>query len=149
MISLLPAVSLIGGVLIAVFSVQMAIGAQVPKLPRRLARLRFSTDQLQWTIKRVLPVLSRLERYIAPRWPALSAPPFLNMVGAFMAIVSLTFALPVPFTQLPPGLAILLIALGMLERDGRILATGLLVGSGSLVVGYFAIKGTGRAIGLW
>ena len=148
-ISLVPAMSLPGGTLIAVFAVQMAAGIQTPKLPRRLAELRIPMKRLRWAIEKLLPVLIRMERHVQPRWPWLTAPPVINAVGLLMAVVSVTFALPLPLTQLPPGLAILLIAVAMLERDGRVLLLGVAASGGALAVGYFAIRATGRAIGLW
>ncbi|MEJ2119939.1 MAG: exopolysaccharide biosynthesis protein [Alphaproteobacteria bacterium] len=148
-ISLVPAMSIPGGVLIAVFAVQMAAGIRTPGLPRRLAELRIPMSKLRWAIERLVPILARMERHVQPRWPWLTAPPAINAVGLLMALVSVTFALPVPLTQLPPGLAILLIAVAMLERDGRVLLLGVAVSGGALAVGFFAIRATGRAIGLW
>jgi hypothetical protein len=148
-ISLVPAMSIPGGVLIAVFAVQMAAGIQTPGLPRRLAELRIPMSKLRWAIERLVPILARMERHVQPRWPWMTAPPAINGVGLLMALVSVTFALPVPLTQLAPGLAILLIAVAMLERDGRVLLLGVAVSGGALAVGYFAIRATGRAIGLW
>ncbi|MDH3235560.1 MAG: exopolysaccharide biosynthesis protein [Alphaproteobacteria bacterium] len=148
-VSLIPAISLLGGALIAVFAVQMALGIRSPKLPRRLAALEVPTSRLRWSINRLLPVLTRLERHVRPRWPWLTVPPAINLIGLLMAIVSLTFALPVPFTQLPPACAILLIAVSMLERDGLVLLLGVAASGGALAIGYYAIMATGRAIGLW
>jgi len=148
-ISLVPAMSIPGGVLIAVFALQMAAGIRTPGLPRRLADLRIPMSKLRWAIERLVPILARMERHVQPRWPWLTAPPAINGVGLLMALVSVTFALPVPLTQLPPGLAILLIAVAMLERDGRVLLLGVAASGGALAVGYFAIRATGRAIGLW
>jgi hypothetical protein len=148
-VSLVPAMSIPGGVLIAVFAVQMAAGIRTPGLPRRLAELRIPMSKLRWAIERLAPTLARLERHVRPRWPWLTAPPAINAVGLLMAAVSVTFALPVPLTQLPPGLAILLIAVAMLERDGRVLLLGVAASGGALAVGFFAIRATGRAIGLW
>lgn len=149
LISLVPAMSIPGGVLIAAFAVQMAAGIRTPRLPRRLAELGIPTSQLHWAIERLLPVLTRVERHVRPRLPWLTAAPVINLVGLLMACVSVTFALPVPFTQLPPGLAILLIAVSMLERDGRMLLLGVAASGGALAIGFFAIRATGRALGLW
>lgn len=149
LISLVPAMSIPGGVLIAVFAVQMAAGIRSPRLPRRLAELSIPMSRLSWAVDKLLPVLAYLERHVRPRWPWLTAPPAINLVGLLMAILSVTFALPLPFTQLPPGLAILLIAVAMLERDGRVLLVGVAASGGALAVGYFAIGATGRALGLW
>jgi hypothetical protein len=149
LVSLVPAMSVLGGVLIAVFAVQMAAGVRTPRLPQRLAELTIPTGRLRWAIERLLPGLAHLERHVRPRLPWLTAPPMINAVGLVMALISVTFALPVPFTQLPPGLAILLIAVSMLERDGRMLLLGLAASGAALAVGYFAIRATGRALGLW
>jgi len=149
LISLVPAMSIPGGVLIAAFSVQMAAGIRTPRLPRRLAELKIATSRLRWAIERLLPALSYVERHVRPRLPWLTEPPVINLVGLLMACVSVTFALPVPFTQLPPGLAILLIAVSMLERDGRVLLLGVATSAGALAIGFYAIRATGRALGLW
>lgn len=148
-ISLVPAMSLPGGALIAVFAVQMAAGVGTPRLPRRLAELRIPMSRLRWAIERLLPILAQMERHVRPRWPWLTTRPAINGVGLLMAVVSVTFALPLPLTQLAPGLAIILIAVAMLERDGRVLLLGMAASGGALAVGYFAIRATGRAIGLW
>jgi hypothetical protein len=149
LISLVPAMSIPGGLLIAVFAVQMAIGVRTPRLPRRLAELRIPMERLRWAIGRLVPILVRMERHVQPRWPWMTAAPAINLVGLLMAFVSVTFALPVPLTQLPPGLAILLIAVSMLERDGRVLVLGVAASGGALAIGFFAIRATGRALGLW
>ena len=104
---------------------------------------------LEGPIAKQLGRMERLESHVGPRWPWLTESPMLNVLGVFMALVSVTFALPVPFTQFPPALTIILVAISMLERDGRVLAAGIGVGGLALTVGYFAIKATGRAIGLW
>lgn len=149
LISLVPAMSIPGGLLIAVFAVQMAAGIVTPRLPRRLAELRIPTERLRWAIERLHPVLVRMERHVRPRLPWLTAPPAINVVGLLMALVSVTFMLPVPLTQLPPGIALLLIAVSMLERDGRVLLLGVAASAGALAIGFFAIRATGRALGLW
>jgi hypothetical protein len=149
LISLVPAMSIPGGLLIAVFSVQMAAGIRTPRLPKRLAEVTIPTSRLRWAIERLLPILERIERHVRPRLPWLTVPPVINLVGLLMACVSVTFMLPVPFTQLPPGIAILLIAVSMLERDGRMLLLGVAASGGALAVGFFAIRATGRALGLW
>jgi len=149
LISLLPGISIPGGVLIAWFSLQMVIGRKVPTIPRALGRINLPADRLRSGLRRVIPWLERLESHVGPRWPWLTESPMLNVLGVFMALVSVTFALPVPFTQFPPALTIILVAISMLERDGRVLAAGIGVGGLALTVGYFAIKATGRAIGLW
>lgn len=149
LISLLPGISVLGGLLIAWFSLQMAAGLKAPAVPRAIGRVHLPADRLRRGLDRVIPLLERLEKHISPRWPWLTERPLLNLTGVFMAAVSLAFALPVPFTQFPPALAIIFVAIGMLERDGRLLAAGFAVGCGALTIGYFAVKGTGQALGFW
>lgn len=131
---LLPGASAIAGVLLVILAVQMIKGRSGPSFPRRINSRRFPTRRLAMLVDRVVPVLRWLERLIRPRW----ATPFVatrRVVGAVVLLLGASLFVPVPLSNIPPALAIMLLAFAYLEEDGVLLcialvtATGLLAGA--------------------
>ena len=121
---LLPGVSAVAGLLLMVPAVQMVLGRPVPVLPRRVAARRFEAERLARVVRRVVPVLRFLERFIRPRW----ATPFeatKRVVGGVVLLLAASLLAPVPLSNIPPALAIVLIAFAYLEEDGLLLGIAL------------------------
>lgn len=74
----------------------------------------FSDKRLNWT-----------ERLARPRWQALASGLGERIAALFMALAAITVMLPI--TNTIPSLALLLLALGIIERDGVLTALGALV----------------------
>ncbi len=81
------------------------------------------------------PWLARLERWVLPRWPLLIDHPLAGMLtGLLLILLGLLLALPIPFTNAVFALLLLVIALALLERDGRLLAVGWAGGTVSVLL---------------
>ena len=63
------------------------------------------------------------------------------MVGLCCVVIALVSLAPLPLTGWLPGAALLIVALGMLERDGLIVAAGLTVGAGAVTVFVAVVAG--------
>jgi hypothetical protein len=68
LLGLLPGVSAIAGALLMVPAAQMVLARRGPVFPRRVAARRLETRRLARVVRRVVPVLRWLERFIRPRW---------------------------------------------------------------------------------
>ena len=71
-----------------------------------------------------MPVLRWLERFIRPRW----ATPFeatKRGVGGVVLLLAASLLAPVPLSNVPPALAIVLIAFAYREEDGVLLSAAL------------------------
>lgn len=105
----------------------MAHGAAVllgGGLPDRFARARVRGDLLRRGAAWLLPWLRRIERVLQPRWPAFAGLP--RIPGALATIaMGFLILLPIPFGNFLPGLALCVLALGMIARDGAAVAAGL------------------------
>ncbi|GAB3376952.1 exopolysaccharide biosynthesis protein [Lysobacter rhizosphaerae] len=113
----------ISGPLVMLVGVQLLFGRNEPWLPafigrrgpHRLAMVRFR-DKLD-------PWLARLERVVKPRAHLLLDHPVASaFTGLNLIVLGLLLSLPIPFTNVVFALLLLLFALGLLERDGRLLA---------------------------
>lgn len=84
---------------------------------------------------RFAPWLARLERWVKPRWEGMIDHPLASsFTGFLLVLLGVLLALPIPFTNLLFALLLLLIALALLERDGRLLVVSWLAGSMAVLV---------------
>lgn len=128
-----PGMSGVLGLPLLYLSFQMMLG-RVPWLPRFIGERAVSRERFAQMIERLAPWLERAERLLRPRWSVLVGHRAELVLGALCLILAAVLALPIPFGNMLPALAICLIALGILERDGVWVVVGTLVGLASLFV---------------
>jgi hypothetical protein len=131
--NILPAPPGLSGVLglpLIYLSAQMMLG-RLPWLPPLIYNRSLSRENFRALIDRAGPVLARIEKLLAQRWSVLTSQPAERLLGALCLVLSLMLALPVPLGNLMPALAICIIALGILERDGYWIILGLATSVGA------------------
>ena len=122
----LPGVSAVAGVLIAIPAYQMIVARTAPAFPRFFASRTFKKQRLASVLARAVPVLRFLERFIRPRWPT----PFdttKRVVGGAVLLIGALLFVPIPLSNVPPGLTIVLLAFAYLEEDGALLSATLFI----------------------
>ena len=129
LVAVVPSLSTAAAFLLVFPAIQMMVARRAPTLPRWIADRQVATPRLQRLVVRLLPVLRRLEKVVRPRWRT-HAVATQRIVGALILVLGLSILSPMPLSNIPPGLAIMLLAFGYLEEDGLLLAIGLV---GSLV----------------
>jgi hypothetical protein len=135
----LPFLSTPFGVAIALISLRLALG-QKPWLPQRLLEKPLPPGFFGHVLKFAGRVLRVLEKFLQPRLAWLAETPALMRAHAFMMLLAalvLLLPLPVPFTNAFPAWVILLIAGGLLERDGVAISLGYATGAGGVAFFYF------------
>lgn len=122
-------------------AVQMLLGRHLPWLPAWALERPLSRDGLERGCARLVPLLRRVESLIRPRlgfvWSRWSGP----LLGAACLAIALVSVAPLPFTGWAPGWALLLIALGLLQRDGLLVLVGLGVGAAAVALFVAVIAG--------
>jgi len=119
----LPSASAFLGVPLMAISAHLAIFGEAATLPRWL-RHRVLPDRLVWALRTgVAPVLGRAERMSRLRWGLLAGQH--RLLGLTCLYLSLLLLLPLPFFNVPPALCLVLLAWGMVQRDGMAVAVGL------------------------
>ncbi len=150
----IPGLSMPFGVAIAICGLRIAMRHE-PWLPGFLLRREIPFAVLDKTLRFGIAIQTRLEKLLCARWPIFVASQPATMVCGFGIVVSaflLSLPIPPPFplTNTLPGFAIIFIALGMLERDGLVIALGytLCLLSALYVTGIILLGGAGAA-GIW
>ncbi|MBI3453699.1 MAG: exopolysaccharide biosynthesis protein, partial [Rhodospirillales bacterium] len=69
---------------------------------------------------------------LKPRLPALGGPAAARGVGAACVALGVMLSLPIPIFSMLPAFAVLVIALGILAKDGLAVAAGLVAGAAAL-----------------
>ena len=135
-----PGVSAIVVIPTGIISAQMAMGKKEIVLPKWLLKRSVPRKPLAAAIRSILPVLERLERAVRPRWKWMTSAAAKRFLGAFILFLSGLMALPVPGTNMPLAIAVFVIALGLVERDGAMITAGILIGLASMALlgGIFA-----------
>ncbi|MGR3466360.1 MAG: exopolysaccharide biosynthesis protein, partial [Shimia sp.] len=110
-------------------SLQLLAGRAFPWLPARLGARRVSADALSALSDRAGPWLRRIETLSRPRLTTLTTAPADRLVGAALVLFSASILLPVPLTNTVPGAAVVIVALGLLQRDGVLVIGGALLGT--------------------
>lgn len=129
-----PGVSAVLGTPLIFLSAQLMLGMR-PWLPSLVTRRSLSRADFATLVRRVVPWLTRAERLLKPRLGSLTRPPLEYVVGLICLLLSMVLALPIPLGNTLPALAIGLLALGVLERDGCwILAGGAMAAVAAVVV---------------
>ena len=118
------------------FSVQLLFGMQHPWLPKALLNLQMSRDQLASFVKASRKMAHTADRLTAPRLGFLVRPPFVIGVAILCIVAALlTFPLGlIPLAPVLPGVAIVLMGIGLTARDGVFLVLSTLAMAGSVML---------------
>ncbi len=147
----LPGVSIPFGVMIVVVAVCMAAGLP-PWMPVSWRDKKLPAELVVKAIEFALKVLRKIEFLIKPRGQIfMKFPGVTRISGLAMAFCGGILALPLPpGTNFPPALGVVLIAMGVLERDSIVLGLGYLVAAiNATVIGSIAIFGFEYVASLW
>ncbi len=110
-------------------SAQILIGRQTPWLPERLAARTVSVSGLRNLAERARPWLRRIEAFSRPRHAQLTRAPLDRIVGLALVLFSASILVPLPGTNTVPGFAVVLVSMGLLQRDGLLVILGMLLGT--------------------
>jgi hypothetical protein len=112
-----PGTSALLGAPLVFLAAQMAFNLK-PWLPRVIASRSMAHADYAALVRRIVPWLGRAERLMRPRLTRLATGAMESVVGAVCLLMSLVLVLPIPLGNMLPALAICLLAMGILERDG-------------------------------
>jgi hypothetical protein len=125
----IPGISTVFGAAIIMISLAITFN-RLPWLPARILDRKMETAHLVPALEKGITLVSRLDKYLRPRIPALTSGLVVNRVNGLTIMVSgVLLMLPlgfIPFSNTLPGVAILLLAAGMIQRDGVIVIGGYL-----------------------
>lgn len=120
-----PVLATILGTPALFLSLQLAIGRKTPWLPEKIKKKEISISLIEALIK----PLSKIEILLRQRLRFLTSASFERILGAICAIFCLVMMIPLPLTNTVPGFAVVLVSLGLFQRDGIFVIGGMIVGT--------------------
>jgi hypothetical protein len=131
----IPGLSIPFGIAICLIGACLVIGRE-PWLPRFIMNRRLSSARSDQLLVGAIKVARRLEKFVRPRLSFLHAGPgMLRLIGFGIVIagVGLMLPLPIPFSNSIPAWAVVLLAVGMMEKDGLCVLLGHLTAMGTWI----------------
>ncbi len=124
--NVIPIISMVAGPLVSVLGIQMFLGMKRARLPAAILDRELPPERVEAALRAMEPRVRAIERYVRPRWHFTEAPVVDRLNGLIIAVLGLVIAIPLPFTNIGPALVVIVMGLGLLERDGlvQVIAAG-------------------------
>ncbi|WAC59538.1 exopolysaccharide biosynthesis protein [Brevundimonas sp. SL130] len=131
------------GVAILLLAGQMLVGREEPWLPRWLLNLRAKASWLKAMADFAESKLGWIDRLSRPRLRRFADGPGEKLAAGFMILATLTIVLPM--TNTIPSIALALLSVGLIQRDGLFVIAGAAVTTGWLTL--LGVVATGLLFG--
>jgi hypothetical protein len=128
-----PGVSAVLGAPLLFLTAQLTLGMR-PWLPRFITQRSLSRADFANVVATVVPWLAKAEGVMRPRLTMLARRPAVQLVGLIALCMSIVLFLPIPLGNMLPSIAICIMALGVLERDGVWILLGIGVALASVII---------------
>lgn len=113
---------------IFILGVVLVIRGADPPVPAWVRRRSLPRDKVQGAIRRTRRIVRWLDRVVRPRWPRLARAGRLQ--GSICIVMALLLAIPIPGVNILAAAAVAGVGLGILQRDGLVIA---MAGGGALL----------------
>jgi len=145
-----PFLSIPFGVAIAICGLRVALRHE-PWLPSFVMTRSIPFAVLEKMLRFGIAAHTKLEKFLRPRWAAAAVGhPAQMAAGITIALAAIMLSLPIPppfpLTNTIPGFAIILLSLGLLERDGLVIVVGYVLTA--LAAVYVALIATLGGVGV-
>lgn len=138
----LPGLATIFGFVICMVSFQVIMGWE-PWLPSTWRAKKMPSTVSKKMLTATSWILKRIEKFVKPRWMFISENSSFNRInGAVIFVVSVLLSLPMPpGFNAPPALAIVVLCVGSIERDGLLIIAGYVLSVASVIwfAGFFML----------
>lgn len=128
-----PGISVPFGIFLMLVSTELLFARGQVWLPQRIAARSIARKDFVRFAERAVPVLRRVEQFARPRMAGFTRGWGIRIVGFTCLILATIIALPIPMGHFLPGSVICMLAIGLIECDGLLIAIGL--GAAAFVLG--------------
>lgn len=108
---------------------QMVAGREAPWLPDNVRARSLPQQSFIAVVRRGVPVIRWFEKISKPRLQFITGRKAERVIGLFLCLFCLSIMVPLPLTNTFPGIAVAIVAIGFIERDGVLVLVGTLFGT--------------------
>ncbi|MGE4352241.1 MAG: exopolysaccharide biosynthesis protein [Bdellovibrionales bacterium] len=131
-IFMLPGLSIVFGIPMVIMAVQMLLGLQAPVFPAYVCQHPLKGSVLRKGLHIAASALEKIEPAIKPRLLYLTYPSIIRFHSVAALVLAFMVAIPIPFINIPPTIGIILLSIGLMQRDGVFICGAYLFGIWSL-----------------
>ena len=124
LVASIPMVSFVFGLVIILVSVQIMFQYHKISLPNVIGAKTFSKKQLEYILNKYAAHLIKIEKYLKMRWVFLTSTIGQIILGIVCLMHGILIVLPIPLGNFLPGIALVFLALGVIEKDGLFIVIG-------------------------
>jgi hypothetical protein len=124
-----PGVNLLFAVPLLFLTAQQILMAKQPWFPKTIRNKTIDPNMIKRVLIKSKPLMGKLSILIRPRLAWVTHGLCSRLIGVFGFLFALCVCIPIPMTNTVPSFAILLMAVGVLMRDGLAVLGGMIVGS--------------------
>jgi hypothetical protein len=136
----IPGVSTVFGGAILLIAISITLN-RLPWLPKKILDRELETAKLIPMLQKGVGIVSKIDPFVKPRLLGFSRPGIVSQFNGLILIASsILLMLPlsfIPFSNTIPGVAILFLSIGMVQRDGGFVLAG--YGLMLATVAYFGV----------
>lgn len=122
------------GLLPMVLGFNLLLGGQKPWLPGFILNYKLPKKIFQDFFGVAEPVWRRYAAFIRPGWAFMCTNAMERLMGLFIIFMSFIIILPGPLTNVLPAIALVILAVGIIVKDGRVVLLSFASGAGILAV---------------
>ncbi|MEM7617270.1 MAG: exopolysaccharide biosynthesis protein, partial [Pseudomonadota bacterium] len=127
---------------VIIIAFQMILAKQQVWLPKIISNKSIAMARLSKIIDVAIPYVKKFEKISKPRLIKLQNKKFERILGIIILLCAISMAIPVPFSNTIPSIAILFIALGLIEKDGLAIIAGIMISIVGIIVTISIIWGS-------
>jgi len=139
LLAMVPGISVFAGLAMIVPAFQLFAGLPAPVFPDFIQQRQVKVAGIQKWGTTICRGVRKIENLVMPRWPQLSTVSARRLMGLVILLLAVVVAIPFPFSNFPPALATICFALGLLERDGLMIAIGSALSVIAFAIGFTVI----------
>lgn len=121
---------------IILLAVELATQRNEVWLPRWLLKASLNRSAYRKATSRLIRPIRFVENLTRPRLTVFTGPLSEMFIGVICVILAAIMALPIPFGDMLPGLALIFFALGIMQKDGAAVLLGV---AGTAVTGGYLV----------
>lgn len=140
-IFMLPGLSIVFGIPMVIMAVQMLLGLQAPVFPAYVHNHPIKGSLLRKGLSIAAAALERIEPAIKPRLCFLTHRSIIRLHSVAALLLAFMVAIPIPFINIPPTIGIILLSIGLMQRDGLFIVSAYVFGAWS----FWLYESLGRA----
>ncbi len=126
--------TILTGILMAILGAQMVMGFTHIHLPMQILKMSFSRSGIRKVMNVAAPQIAHIEKLLKPRLIFMTEDIGKRIIGGIVIPLAILILIPFPFSNLIPAFSILVLSLGLIEKDGLVVLIGILISTSALIL---------------